>query len=114
MYGVRFLRSADERRKQELWQITSSSLPAICWQKKGGNFTMARRCRLDITIKILDVISSGTTKTKIVHGANLNFNIATKYLDLLQEKKFIRKNGNVYEITGDGQMFLEKAKELQI
>ncbi len=75
---------------------------------------MTRRCKLDIVIEILDVISNGTTKTKIVYEANLNFNIATKYLDLLQEKKFIRKNGNMYEITGEGQTFLKKAKELQI
>ena len=75
---------------------------------------MARRCRLEIIIDILGVISSGATKTKIVYEANLNFNIATKYLDLLQEKKFIRKNSDVYEMTEDGQMFLDKAKELQI
>ena len=75
---------------------------------------MARRCRLDIIIDILSAVSSGATKTKIVYEANLNFNIATKYLDLLQEKKFIRKSSNVYKITGEGQRFLEKAKELQI
>ena len=114
IHGARFLRPVDEEQKWELQQITSSSPLTIPAGRRGGKFTMARRCRLDIIIEILDVISSGTTKTKIVCEANLNFNIATKYLDLLQEKKFIRKNSNVYEITGDGQMFLEKAKELQI
>ncbi|MCK4458521.1 MAG: hypothetical protein KAT13_05705 [Methanosarcinales archaeon] len=43
---------------------------------------MARRCRLDIIIEILGVISSGTTKTKIVYKTNLNFNIATTYLEM--------------------------------
>ncbi len=75
---------------------------------------MTRRCKLDIVIEILDVTSSGTTKTKIVYGANLNFVIATKYLDLLQEKGLIRTNGNRYEITEKGKKFVEKAKELQI
>lgn len=114
MYGARFLRLVDEERKRELQRITTIATRRTCWRKKGGKFVMARRCRLDIIIEILDVISSGTTKTKIVYEANLNFNIATKYLDLLQEKKLIRKNGDFYEITGEGQMFLKNAKELQI
>jgi len=75
---------------------------------------MTRRCKLDIIIEILDVTSSGTTKTRIVYETNLNFNIATKYLDLLQEKKFIRKDENIYKTTMEGQMFLKKAKELWI
>ena len=75
---------------------------------------MQRRCKFDIIVAILDVVSSSVTKTKIVYDANLNFNLATKYLDLLQERKFIRINGNVYEITSEGKTFLKKAKELQI
>ncbi|KAF5428227.1 MAG: putative transcriptional regulator [Candidatus Methanomarinus sp.] len=75
---------------------------------------MRRRCRLDIIIEILDVTTSGAIKTKIVYKANLNFNIATKYLDLLWEKGLIRINSNMYEITEEGRKFLEKAKELQI
>jgi predicted transcriptional regulator len=75
---------------------------------------MQRRCKFDIVVAILDVVSSSATKTKIVYDANLNFNLATKYLDLLQERKFIRINGNVYEITKEGKTFLKKAKELQI
>jgi predicted transcriptional regulator len=94
--------------------ITIIATRSTCWRKKGGKFAMARRCRLNIIIEILDAASSGATKTKIVYETNLNFAIATKYLDLLQEKKLIRKNGNFYEITGEGQMFLKKAKELQI
>ena len=74
---------------------------------------MQRRCKFDIIVAILDVVSSSATKTKIVYDANLNFNLATKYLDLLQERKFIRINGNVYGITSEGKTFLEKAKELQ-
>jgi predicted transcriptional regulator len=75
---------------------------------------MQRRCKFDIIVAILDVVSSGATKTKIVYEANLNFNLATKYLDLLQEKKFVRINSNVYEITKEGKTFLKKAKELHI
>jgi predicted transcriptional regulator len=59
-------------------------------------------------------VSGGATKTKIVYKANLNFNLATKYLDLLLEKGLVRTNSSRYEITDEGKTFLEKAKELQI
>ncbi len=75
---------------------------------------MKRRSKFDIVIAILDVVSGGATKTKIVYGANLNFNLATKYLDLLQERGLIRTDSSTYEITKEGKTFLEKARELQI
>ena len=75
---------------------------------------MKRRTKFDIVIAILDVVSGGATKTKIVYKANLNFNLATKYLAFLLEKGLVRTNSNRYEITGAGMTFLEKAKELQI
>ena len=75
---------------------------------------MKRRTKFDIVIAILDVVSGGATKTKIVYKANLNFNLATKYLDLLLEKGLVRTDSNRYEITDEGKAFLEKAKELQI
>ena len=75
---------------------------------------MKRRSKFDIIIAILDVVSGGATKTKIVYNANLNFNLATKYLDFLLEKGLVRTNSSIYEITEEGETFLEKAKELQI
>ncbi|RLG29326.1 hypothetical protein DRO03_07540 [Methanosarcinales archaeon] len=75
---------------------------------------MKRRSKFDIIIAILDVVSGGATKTKIVYKANLNFNLATKYLDLLLEKRLVRINGSSYEITEEGVTFAGKAKELQI
>ncbi|KAB3543742.1 MAG: hypothetical protein C5617_007460 [ANME-2 cluster archaeon] len=75
---------------------------------------MKRRTKFDIVIAILDVVSGGATKTKIVYKANLNFNLATKYLDFLLEKGLVRTNSSRYEITDEGKVFLEKAKELQI
>ncbi|PXF61822.1 MAG: hypothetical protein C4B59_02300 [Candidatus Methanogaster sp.] len=75
---------------------------------------MKRRSKFDIIIAILDVVSGGATKTKIVYKANLNFNLATKYLELLLEKGLVRVDGSSYEITEDGKTFVEKARELQI
>ncbi len=75
---------------------------------------MKRRTKFDIVIEILDVVSGGANKTKIVYSANLNFNLATKYLDFLLEKGLVRTDGSCYKITGEGEIFLKKAKELQI
>ncbi len=75
---------------------------------------MKRRTKFDIIIAILDVVSGGANKTKIVYKANLNFNLATKYLDLLLERGLVRTDSSRYEITDEGKVFLEKAKELQI
>lgn len=75
---------------------------------------MKRRTKFDIVIAILDEASGDATKTKIVYNANLNFNLATKYLDFLLEKGLVRTDGSHYEITVEGKTFLEKAKELQI
>ena len=75
---------------------------------------MKRRTKFDIVIAILDVVSGGANKTKIVYEANLNFNLATKYLDLLLERGLVRTDSSRYEITDEGKVFLEKAKELQI
>jgi predicted transcriptional regulator len=75
---------------------------------------MKRRNKFDIVIEILDVVSSGANKTKIVYKANLNFNLATTYMELLLEKGLVRTNGSSYEITEKGKTFAKKAKELQI
>ena len=75
---------------------------------------MKRRTKFDIIIAILDVVSGGANKTKIVYKANLNFNLATKYLDFLIERGLVRTDSSRYEITDEGKVFLEKAKELQI
>ena len=75
---------------------------------------MKRRSKFDTIIVILDVVAGGATKTKSVCKANLNFNLATKYLNLLLEKRLVRIDGSSYEITEEGVTFAEKAKELQI
>ncbi len=74
---------------------------------------MKRRNKFDIVIAILDVVSSGANKTKIVYNANLNFNLATTYMELLLERGLVRTNGGIYEITEEGKTFSKKAKELQ-
>ncbi|MFZ3382363.1 MAG: winged helix-turn-helix domain-containing protein [Candidatus Methanoperedens sp.] len=72
------------------------------------------RGRLDIIIDILEVAKKGVNKTKIVYGANLNFQLTEKYLAFLMEKGFMDNSQNKYITTDKGKMILEKAKEINI
>jgi predicted transcriptional regulator len=75
---------------------------------------MKRRNKFDIVIAILDVVLSGANKTKIECKADLKFNLATAYMELLLERGLVRTNGSTYEITAKGETFTKKAKELWI
>jgi predicted transcriptional regulator len=75
---------------------------------------MKRRNKFDIVIAILDVVLSGANKTKIEYKADLKFNLATAYMELLLERGLVRTNGSTYEITAKGETFAKKAKELWI
>ena len=77
-------------------------------------YAMERRCKFDIIIAILDTVSCGTTKTKIVYATNLNFKLADKYLSFLQEHGLVEQHDGCYKITREGQEYLEKARELRI
>lgn len=76
--------------------------------------TMKRRCKFDIIVIILDVVSGGATKTQIVHAANLNFKLAGRYLSFLQEHGLLEKRDGCYKVTREGREYLKKARELRI
>jgi predicted transcriptional regulator len=57
---------------------------------------------------------NGAKKTQIVHDANLNFTIAHKYLEMLNEKELIRHEGGLFITTSKGKIFQELAKELML
>jgi len=50
---------------------------------------------------MLDVLSKGeeVNKTKIVYGANLNFERASRILNWLMEKGLVKSNSDTYKIT---------------
>jgi len=78
---------------------------------------MTRRSRMDIIIDILQAANSGASKTKIVYQANLNFNLARQYLDLLREQGLIEVNpagSSIYKTTAQGRRYLEKASDLKL
>lgn len=73
-----------------------------------------RRSRLDIAEDILRVTMKGAKKTHIVYDANVNFNIASEYLEMLKEKEFIRLENGIYITTDKGKSFQEIAIKLKL
>lgn len=56
----------------------------------------------------------GSNKSRIVCEANVNFNIATKYLAMLKDEELITHEKGLFIITDKGKFFHEVAKELKL
>src|SRR5713226_7845369 len=76
--------------------------------------------RRDGTRLIFDILSlacEGSSKTKIVYSANLNFPLAERYLSFLVEKRLIEKRTGpdfkVYETTQRGKRLLALLEEVE-
>ncbi|WP_292487005.1 winged helix-turn-helix domain-containing protein [Methanohalobium sp.] len=69
---------------------------------------------MDISEEILNAAIEGAKKTHLVYSANLNFDIINKYLDMLEEKGLIEKEGNLYVTTEKGKKFQELARDLKL
>jgi predicted transcriptional regulator len=72
-----------------------------------------RRSSVEILMEILNLIENGReTKTAIVYGANLNFTVAKKYIQLLVEKGLVKvedkSRGKKYSLTEKGKKFLRE------
>ena len=76
-----------------------------------------RRGRVEIMMDILDEAFAGVNKTGIVYGANLNFNMAERYLALLINRGLLVKlngeRGDVYRITEQGREILKNYKQIR-
>ncbi len=71
---------------------------------------------MDIITDILEITQKYVGKTKIIYGANLNFNMANEYLSLLIDKGYLDKketSSTKYKITKKGESFLKKSKEFK-
>jgi predicted transcriptional regulator len=73
-----------------------------------------RRSKNDIAVDILKAAMNGATKTHIIYAAKLNFNIAQKYLGILNEKELIKHENGLFTTTNKGKIYQEIAKELKI
>lgn len=71
-----------------------------------------RRSKIDIIIDVLEVAKMGVNKTSVVYRTNLNFKLADKYLELLQNQGLVENRMDKYITTDKGKIFLEKAREI--
>lgn len=76
-----------------------------------------RRSRVEIIADIIRAANGvGATKTQIVYRANLNFKLASRYLEYLIENGYIqeieRGRKKVFISTEKGQAFLRKFFEI--
>jgi len=72
------------------------------------------RSRIDIAVDILRVAMKGSNKSRIVCEANVNFNIATKYLEMLKDKELVMYEKGLFITTDKGKVFHEAAKEVKL
>ncbi|NJD78529.1 MAG: hypothetical protein FIB08_15790 [Candidatus Methanoperedens sp.] len=70
------------------------------------------RSRIDIIIDILEVARVGVNKTGIVYKTNLNFKLAERYLDLLQNRGLVENKIDKYITTEKGKILLERARDV--
>lgn len=73
-----------------------------------------RRSKIDIIIDVLEVAKMGVNKTSVVYRTNLNFKLADKYLELLQNQGLVENKLDKYITTDKGRIFLEKAREITL
>jgi predicted transcriptional regulator len=61
-----------------------------------------KRGRFDIIGSILLICKNGAKKTEIVYKANLNFKNAEAYLEWLNDRGMIKKEGRFFNTTSKG------------
>ncbi len=67
-----------------------------------------------ISVEILKAASKGDKKTHIVYNANLNFDMAKRYLVMLEKRGLIEHKGNLYVTTSKGKEFRDIADGLDL
>ena len=78
-----------------------------------------RRSPMQIVADILTVANGGARITQIVYKANLNFQRAAKYLEMLVERGFIKASKEpgstrvIYWTTEKGKQFLMQYRQMK-
>ena len=75
-----------------------------------------RKSKNDISVAILNITKRGANKTRIVYKTNLNFVLADKYLDFLQQNGLVeaKYDSTYYQITEKGKDYLNKMQDINI
>ena len=71
------------------------------------------RNNLEIMANILSLAKMGANKTRLVYGANLNFNIIKGYIQSVIAYQLLTKNGKLYCTTEKGKTFLVRYQNLK-
>lgn len=78
---------------------------------------LKRRDTTRVIYEILILAARGSTKTRIVHGANLNFRLAERYLSFLLGKQLLTTetvdDSKVYRLTEGGERMLRFLREVE-
>ena len=72
---------------------------------------MRYRNKLHIIADILKAAENGSKKTRIMYLANLSYHLLEKYLVKVIQADLLRHNGELYELTEKGKIFLEKFRD---
>ncbi len=72
-----------------------------------------RRSREKILAEILEVCLEGARKTRIVYQVNLNFQVASQYLETLIKQDLIKMSDGKYKTTEKGKQFLNSYQDIQ-
>ena len=68
-----------------------------------------KRSDVAITLDILRLVRKGERKTRIMYGANLSYDMLTRYLDFLIDRGFIETDGSdtLYKLTTKGVLLAQ-------
>jgi predicted transcriptional regulator len=72
----------------------------------------ANRESIDIMASFLEVASHGSSSTEILKTANLSWSVFKKYRKYALRADFLCLSNNNYEVTKEGQLFLQNYKEI--
>jgi predicted transcriptional regulator len=85
------------------------------WLFLVGGMQIQRRNKLEIITCILTICrSKGSSKTKVVYQANLNFKNATLYLDWLIKRGYLEKDDKLYKTTPSGLELLANLTDIAL
>jgi len=75
--------------------------------------TRTKRNRLETLNAILTTSAKGVKKTHIMYRANLSHQQLEKFLEFLTSKGLLVKEGNYYNTTNKGLIFIEEFGKIQ-
>ena len=76
--------------------------------KRGAPMLGGKRSDVAITLDILRLVRKGERKTRIMYGANLSYEMLTRYVDFLIERGFIQPHPEKgYTVTEKGALLMQ-------